>query len=87
MRSTTARRLLAHDRPFSAMNLLFRSDEDTFPTELGIEVLRKPVTGTDERIEVLRNPSYVLRGMLNQLGAAEAPTEALAVLELSLIHI
>ena len=47
----------------------------------GIEVLRKPVTGTDERIEVLRNPSYVLRGMLNQLGAAEAPTEALAVPE------
>lgn len=46
----------------------------------GIEVLRKPVTGTDERIEVLRNPSYV-RGMLNQLGAAEAPTEALAVPE------
>jgi hypothetical protein len=81
VRLTVAQNLSDRDRPFSAMNLLFRDDTDTFPLELGLEVMAKPLTGTGETVEVLHSPRYVLRGMLDRLAAAGAPTEQLAILE------
>jgi len=81
LRLTVAQHLANHDRPFSAMNLLLRDDADTFPVDLGLAVMSKPVTGTDESIEVLHSPGYVLRGMLDRLASVGAPTEQLALLE------
>lgn len=81
VRLTVAEHLADWDRPFSAMNLLFRDDTDTFPVALGLEVMAKPLTGTGEGIEVLHSPAYVLRGMLDRLAAAGAPTDQLALVE------
>jgi hypothetical protein len=81
IRLTVAQHLAERDRPFSAMNLLFRDDTDTFPVNLGLEVMAKPLTGSGESLEVLHSPQYVLRGMLDRLAAAGAPTEQLAILE------
>lgn len=81
VRLTVAQHLSDRDRPFSAMNLLIREDTDTFPVALGLEAMVKPLTGTSESVEVLRSPGYVLRGMLDRLATAGAPTEQLAILE------
>lgn len=81
VRLTVAQRLVDHDRPFSAMDLLFRDDTDTFPVDLGLIVMAKPLAGTSESVEVLRSPGYVLQGMLDRLEAGGAPTEQLAILE------
>jgi hypothetical protein len=81
MRLTVAERLLWHDRPFSAINVLYRDDGDTFPVQLGIDAMTRPLTGTSERIEVLHSPGYMLRGMLDRLDAAGAATAELAILE------
>lgn len=81
VRLTVAQHLVDRDRPFSAMNLLFRDETDAFPVELGLRVMAKAVTGTSESIDVLHSPGYVLRGMLDRLAATGAPTEDVAVLE------
>jgi hypothetical protein len=81
MRLTVAQQLCSRDRPFSAMNLLLRDNTDTFPIELGLDVMSKPLTGTNESIEHLHSPAYALQQMLDRLDAAGAPTEQLAMLE------
>lgn len=80
-RLAVAQRLVDHDRPFSAMQLLYRDDTDTFPIDLGLVAMAKPLTGTTERVEVLHSPGYVFRGMLDRLAAAGAPVDQLAILE------
>ena len=80
-RVTVAQRLVDQDRPFSAMNLLFRVVGDTIPVGLGLEIMTKPLTGTTESIKVLESPEYVMGGMLDGLGAAGAPAERLGIVE------
>lgn len=81
VRLTVAQRLADRDRPFSAMNLLFRDDTDTFPVALGLDVMVRPLSGTSESVEVLHSPGYVLGGLLDRLAAAGAPSDQLAILE------
>ena len=80
-RITVAERLLAHDRPYTAMNLLGREDAEGFPVDLGLAALTKPLSGTEEDISVLDSPAYTLRGMLDRLDEGGAPVDRLATLE------
>lgn len=80
-RLAVAQQLVDHDRPFSAMHLLYRDETDTFPVDLGRAAMAKPLIGTTERVDVLHSPSYVFHGMLDRLAAAGAPIDQLAILE------
>lgn len=82
LRLIAATHLVARDRPYSAMNLLFRQEDDTFPVDLGVEVMLKPLLGTTEKLDgVLHSPGYVMGGMLDRLAEAGAPIDDVAILE------
>lgn len=74
--------LLAHDRPFSALwAIAHRSEGNGFPIELTVRAMRAPMTGTEERLDCIQSPSYVIGQVLDRLEEAGLSTESLADLE------
>lgn len=76
-----AERLLAVDRPYSAITTLIREDDSDFPVDLGLAIMERVMAGTAEDPLALDMASYELARMLDRLEAVGADDEALAKIE------
>lgn len=75
-----AERLLAVDRPYSAITTLIREDGSDFPVGLGLAIMERVMAGTAEDPSAL-DMAYELARMLDRLEAVGADDEALAKIE------
>jgi hypothetical protein len=79
--ATVCEQLLAHDRPVSAMWVVEHADEAPFPVDLAVEAMRAAVMGSEERLDSIQSPTYVVGQLLDKLEAAGLPAKDLAELE------
>ncbi len=78
---TVCEQLLAHGRAVSVLDVLGHADKGAFPTAIAIDALRAAATGSEERLDSIPSPTYVIGQVLDRVEDAGVTTDVLAQLE------